>query len=161
MSLPPLLMLAEGRKPRLRRAPTIRPRELALHFAVVATLRKHCCEDWRWFHVPNGELRDTRTAAKLKAMGLRPGVPDLVLVSPYGSVRFLELKRLGESLSDAQEQFCLWYVKHSVPHCVAYSFDQAIAALDRWGCLRHIWKLSRALRTVPSAARLGAAAEPA
>jgi len=37
----------------------------------------------RWlFHCPNGEARDKRTGAQLKAMGVRRGVPDLWLPVP-------------------------------------------------------------------------------
>jgi hypothetical protein len=102
-TLPPLLALAQGRRVRLRKAPTPRPREIGLHIAVAAILRTYCLPDWTWFHVPNGEVRDKRLAAKLKAMGAKLGIPDFVLLSPYNSVRFLELKRNGESLSEAQE----------------------------------------------------------
>src|ERR1041385_8805282 len=34
------------------------------------------------FCIPNGELRDKRTAAKLERMGVRPGVSDLFLSVP-------------------------------------------------------------------------------
>ena len=105
MTAPPLIMIAQGRKPRPRKAPRTAAKEIMLHIAVAKLLRDHCLPDWVWFHVPNGELRDVRTAAKLKRMGVKPGIPDFALVSPYGSVRFLELKRLGEKLSDAQEDF--------------------------------------------------------
>lgn len=37
----------------------------------------------RWlFHVPNGERRDARTGAMLKAMGVKSGVPDVWLPIP-------------------------------------------------------------------------------
>jgi len=47
------------------------------------------------FHVPNGELRDAKTAALLKAAGVRPGVPDVFLDVPVGGWHGLriELKR--------------------------------------------------------------------
>jgi hypothetical protein len=47
------------------------------------------------FHVPNGEARDPRTAAKLKWLGVRPGVPDLLLPMPRGPYAglALEMKR--------------------------------------------------------------------
>ena len=32
-----------------------------------------------WFHVPNGERRDARTGAMLKAMGVKPGVADCLI----------------------------------------------------------------------------------
>jgi hypothetical protein len=57
-------------------------------------------------------------------------------VSPYGSIRCLELKRQGETLSDEQDVFWRWALKHSVPHAIAYSIDDALRALDHWGCLR-------------------------
>jgi hypothetical protein len=52
----------------------------------------------RWlFHCPNGEYRDKRTAVKLKAMGVLPGVADYVLpvpIAPFAGC-FMELKRSG------------------------------------------------------------------
>ena len=98
----PLLQLMAGKKTRLRKAPVVRPREIRLHLDVARVLREHCLPEWVWFHVPNGERRDVRTGARLKLMGVRPGVPDFLLISPYGSVRLLELKRPLETLSDAQ-----------------------------------------------------------
>jgi hypothetical protein len=136
MSTPPLLMIAEGRKPRPRRALVIRPKELALHIAVATVLKDRCLPDWRWTHIPAGEARDARHAAKLRAMGVVSGWPDFILVSPYGSIRCLELKRQGETLSDEQDVFWRWALKHSVPHAIAYSIDDALRALDHWGCLR-------------------------
>jgi len=131
-SLPPLLMLAEGRKPRPRRQPTIRPREIELHMTVARLLRQHARPDWQWTHVANGELRDKRTAAKLKAMGTRPGWPDFVLVSPPGQLHALELKRLGETLSDPQEAFREWCIRHGVPHVVAFTLDEVLVAFTAW-----------------------------
>lgn len=37
---PPLLAIIQGRKPRLRKAPTPRPKEVLLHMAVAALLRR-------------------------------------------------------------------------------------------------------------------------
>jgi hypothetical protein len=117
---PPLLMLAEGRKPRARRAPLIRPKEITLHMAVAKVLREHCLPTWLWTHIASGELRDIRTAAKLKAMGVRRGWPDFILVPPIGQLHSLELKRAGEDLSDDQEAFQLHCIRHGWPQCVAY-----------------------------------------
>ena len=68
-TLPPLLMLAEGRRPRLRAAPKEKPKELVLHMRVAALLRQHCHASWLWTHLANGEAKDARTCAKLKQMG--------------------------------------------------------------------------------------------
>lgn len=133
--MPPLLMLAEGRKPRPRKAPSIRPREIELHRRTAATLRKLARPDWQWLHIPNGERRDPRTAAKLKAMGVRPGAPDFLLVGPDGAARMLELKRAGETLSEAQMGFKLWAMRHGVAFVVAENFAHVMAALTAWGAI--------------------------
>jgi hypothetical protein len=135
-AIPPLLMLCEGRKPRPRKAPVFRPKESVLHFAVAKLLREHARPDWLWTHVGHGEARDIRTAAKLKRMGVQPGWPDFILAPPGGQIHCLELKRIGETLSDAQYDFRRWCISHGVAHCVADTLDQALAALDHWGCLR-------------------------
>jgi hypothetical protein len=132
---PPLLMLAEGRKPRPRKAPASRPKELVLHLDVARLLRKHARPEWIWAHVPNGEKRDPRTAAKLKAMGVKAGLSDFLLVSPAGVAHFLELKREGERLSDPQEDFKLWCTTHGVPFVVAHSIGHVLVALATWRCL--------------------------
>ena len=46
------------------------------------------------FHIPNGGSRHKIEAGKLKAMGVKPGVPDLALLVPKGPYNglFIELK---------------------------------------------------------------------
>jgi len=132
---PPLLMLAEDRKPRLRQAPLERPKEIALHMRVASLLRDHARPEWRWTHIANGEGRDPRTAQKLKQMGVRPGWPDFLLICPRGRAHFLELKRLGETLSDAQEDFALWSAARGAPHVTACSINEVLVAFDAWDCL--------------------------
>lgn len=135
-AIPPLLMLCEGRKPRPRKAPKTAEKEIVLHMAIAKILRDHCRPEWRWTHVPNGELRDVRTAAKLKRMGAQPGWPDIILVPPEGHLHALEFKRIGETLSDPQRNFQAWCIRHAIPYVVAWTLDEALAALDHWGCLR-------------------------
>jgi hypothetical protein len=135
-STPPLLMLVEGREPRLRKSSSYQAKEFALHVAVVSTLRRFARPDWQWCHIPSGELRNKRTAAKLKAMGTRPGWSDFILISPAGILHALELKRVGGVLSDRQEDFATWCGLCGVPHRVARNVGEALAAFSAWGCLR-------------------------
>ena len=135
MTLPPLLMIAEGRKPRLRRAAKTRPKELALHLAVAALLRASAHPDWQWTHIGHGEARDARTAAKLKRMGLRPGWPDFALISPAGVFHALELKRPGGKLSESQEAFRLWCVRTGTAYAVCQDMGQVLVAFETWRCL--------------------------
>ena len=124
-----------GGKPRLRRVRVPVPKEIKLHVPVAELLRDHCLPDWKWTHI-NRTARDGRQGKILKTMGVVPGWPDFILVSPHGSMRCLELKRLGEEPNDAQKQFRLWCIAHGVPHVVAWTMDQVLSALDSWGCLR-------------------------
>jgi hypothetical protein len=70
--MPPLLIIAEGRRARPRKAAADRPRELALHLSVVDVLRKLALPDWRWSHFPAGEHRDVRTAASFRPTRVQP-----------------------------------------------------------------------------------------
>lgn len=59
----------------------------------------------RLFAIPNGGKRDIRTAAMLKASGVKPGVPDICLPVPRGGLHglYIELKRRrGGSISREQ-----------------------------------------------------------
>jgi hypothetical protein len=135
MSTPPLLQLIEGRRVRPRKAPAIRQSEFQLQADIVALLRKYRRPDWRFWHTPNGEIRDPRTAAKLKAMGVLPGVPDLLLLAPDGSLRCLECKAHGGRLSDEQEDFRTFCIAREIPYVTAFKIDDALAAFREWGCL--------------------------
>lgn len=57
-----------------------------------------------FFHVPNGSqlANARRQGARLKALGVRPGVPDLVIVLPNGRTAWVELKSATGKLSDYQ-----------------------------------------------------------
>lgn len=133
---PPLLTLAAARKPRRRKAPRTAPRECKLQMDVAGVLAAHCLDSWRWTHFPAGEKRDVITGARLKRFGLKRGWPDFLLISPFGTLRCLELKRLGEDLTDDQEDFKVWCIKSGVPYAVARTIDEALRALDAWNCLR-------------------------
>ena len=57
------------------------------------------------YHIPNGGLRNKVTAARLKAEGVKPGVPDIFLPAPRGRWHglYIELKRRkGGKVSDEQ-----------------------------------------------------------
>jgi hypothetical protein len=69
------------------------------------------CTDPRWrqaFAIPNGGLRSKKTAARLKAEGVKAGVPDIFLPVSVGiwSGLFIEMKRTkGGRLTDEQREF--------------------------------------------------------
>ena len=85
-----------------RRAHGIEASENQIHEAVVGHLRMRCRRGVHWHHPATGELRDAATAAKLQRMGVRAGLPDLLLLIE-GRLHGLELKReRAERVSPAQ-----------------------------------------------------------
>ena len=62
------------------------------------------CKKTVWFAVPNGEKRDKVTAAKLKKMGVRPGVADFILLC-RGLPIAIELKTTVGRQSENQKGF--------------------------------------------------------
>jgi hypothetical protein len=136
---------------RYRKVPALSPLEYKMQIALAGLLRLLCRPGVDWWHTPNGELRDKRHAAKLKAMGVRPGVADFlftwgVLVSAVADPQvrifpqnlFLELKRRGEHLSPEQEQFRDSMMAKGSFYEVADSIDDAVAILKRHQILRNI-----------------------
>ena len=138
MTKPPLLQLAEGRRVRLRKPPRVRDKEIVLHKRVVRLLLQVESPGWKFFHCANGEKRDAITGAKLKAMGVLPGIPDLILISPRGLFHGLEIKAQGGHLSEAQKRFQIWAAANGVNYSVADDFDQALAVLAAWGAIREL-----------------------
>lgn len=107
--------------------------EREIQTAIVKALRKHCPHPW--FAVPNGGARHIRVAAKLKAEGVRPGVPDLCFVLPGGHFAGLELKSEKGRLSEHQIEFRDAALQIGAHWEVAHSFDEAYGILAAWGCL--------------------------
>ena len=79
--------------------------EQALLIARVDLLAEEV-SDLRWlFAIPNGGKRARKTAADLKAEGVRPGVPDLMLPVACGGYYglYIEMKAVGGRTSDEQK----------------------------------------------------------
>jgi hypothetical protein len=71
-------------------------------------LNRYHRQQERWYHsIPNGELRDPVTAARLKATGLKSGVADTFLPEPRGIYHglYVELKTPTGVLSANQKEF--------------------------------------------------------
>lgn len=86
------------------------------------------------FHIPNGGLRDPRTAAGLKRQGVKAGVPDLCVPVPKGKYHSLYIEmKYGRNKPTAQQVKWLTYLQHA-GFCayVCYGADDAIALLERY-----------------------------
>jgi hypothetical protein len=87
------------------------------------------------FHIPNGGSRHPAEAKKLKAMGVKPGVPDLFLPVPgrkcYGL--FIEMKRVkGGTLSENQKEWISALNLQVYIAVVCHGADEAIAVIKSY-----------------------------
>lgn len=114
-------------KPR-RKVDKLEPLEWQIQAAYVAWCRhsdtlKRYPEVARGFHIPNGEKRAITTAKRLKAMGVRPGVPDWFLPVARGGYfgLWIEFKAPGKAgrLTKAQiaEGPTLWDAGYQAVVC--------------------------------------------
>ena len=82
--------------------------ELELHYAVAKMLD---LLGWQWCHCPNGGKRNPREAAKLRGMGVKPGVPDVLVFERWegcgdeGHGVAIELKGPKGRISKLQQQW--------------------------------------------------------
>lgn len=65
-------------------------------------------------------------------MAVMPGWPDL-LIYVDGSGYCIEVKRPGEGLSPIQKTVAALLSRHSIPHAVCRSVEDARAQLRDWG----------------------------
>lgn len=90
-----------------------------------------------WWHVPNGEYRSKRTAARLKKMGVRRGVPDFHLIlPPNGRSAFLELKSSTGRMSDDQRIFQMEALGVGSLYAIAATPERVAETLFEFGALR-------------------------
>jgi hypothetical protein len=82
----------------------------------------------RLFAVPNGGMRNKVVAAKLKAGGVRAGVPDLMLLTPrhgYAGL-VIEMKReKGSTLSKEQAEWLNWLSDQNFLTVICKGFQPA------------------------------------
>lgn len=110
--------------------------EEKLHIAIVDLLRFAGIPGLVYWHTPNGGKRGKVEAAHFKMMGVRPGVPDLIIALPCGRMAFMEIKTKKGTLTDEQRVF-LEDMKRAGHHVTAVrSLDEAAADLSLWGAIR-------------------------
>jgi hypothetical protein len=91
--------------------------EIRLHTAAVRYLRT-VCPDCITLHIANGGKRSKETARLMKALGVLPGVFDLLLICPDGRHMWLEAKSDNGRLSPEQQWFQGELILRGVPYVV-------------------------------------------
>jgi len=110
-------------------------KEYQLHTQLADLLRRWVMPGWKWTHLPFGEYRDPITAGRLKRMGVSPGWPDFVFVGA-NRVFFLELKRKGFGLSEAQGEVAEHLIRNGCGYLVTDDLKDALDTLRDMGIVR-------------------------
>lgn len=84
------------------------------------------------FAIPNGGVRDAITGSRLKAEGVRPGIPDLMLAVRLGykAGLFIEMKAGKNVLSEAQTRVSLHLICQGYVFEAAWSSEEAIKIIE-------------------------------
>ena len=127
------LSLFKGKRQRGTKPPP--PLAFASHVVIADLLRRWCNPQWEFTHLPLGEKRNVVTAARLKRMGVMPGWPDFFFCGPNRSMLWLELKRKGNSLSEAQKKIAAHLRQCGFEYLVTDNVNEAIAWLKTHGVL--------------------------
>lgn len=109
--------------------------EQEIHRSVVAHLKSRAMPGVFFFHPANGGKRSAIEAKIFKGLGVRAGVPDLILF--YRAQIFgLELKAAKGRVSPAQLATMNDMEMAGARVAVACSLDEALITLEYWGVLR-------------------------
>ena len=96
--------------------------------------KKYKLPEYALFAIPNGGARHIAVATKLKAEGVRSGVPDLELrVSRNGfHALWIELKYGKNKPSEAQREFMAWQEAEGAKCVVCWDWQDAKSAIENY-----------------------------
>ena len=109
--------------------------ERDIHITICALLDVYAHPRLIWFHPANGEKRNIVTAMRLKKMGVKRGIPDLVFTLPDGRSAYMEIKTTKGRMSDHQKYYRQKCWDMNVPYVLVTNADDAMAILYEWGAL--------------------------
>ncbi|WP_448953049.1 VRR-NUC domain-containing protein [Labrys neptuniae] len=84
-------------------------------------------------HIPNGGGRSKTEAVRLKAAGVKRGVPDLLVILSNGDVGFIEVKAGKAKLRPEQDDFANMCVLRGTKWAMVNDLDQVKPLLEAWG----------------------------
>ena len=92
-------------------------------------------EELKWlFHCPNESKRSPKYGAKLKKLGMRAGVPDILLLAPKGKYIGLaiEMKYGKNKCTIEQVKWLDWLYKQGYMCKVCWSAEEAITVIKEY-----------------------------
>lgn len=105
--------------------------EQKLQIAAVNYLNASLPKDWRVVHVPNGVAAQGKKAkianSIRKAMGVRAGFTDLIILGPPNRFVVAEAKFGRGELSDDQEEWRDWFLSIGAPWFVFRTIEELVA----------------------------------
>lgn len=119
--------------------------ETKLHIAVADWLRG-ACPHVLWTH-PANQGRSPQEGAKLKKMGVRAGVPDLIFWHD-GWFGAIELKT-GSGLSEAQKIFMDSFVRNGGKYATCKTVKSVAETLISWGIKPMAYRMIEPLPPLP------------
>lgn len=90
----------------------------------VVTMLRYRRLDCVMFHSPNGGKRHIATATRMKRMGTRAGVADLIFLRGDQPSACIELKRKNGTQTEAQKEFQADCESKGIPYFIIKSDDQ-------------------------------------
>ena len=88
-----------------------------------------------FWSVPNERKSSFANMAHLKAMGLLPGVSDLIIVVD-GKIHCLEVKAPEGKQSDHQRAFALRCFDEGIPYVCIFNIGEALDVLTKWRAIK-------------------------
>lgn len=113
----------------------VRYPEQEIHRAVVSHLNWRAMPGVFFFHPPNGGYRSKVEGAIFKGLGVKRGVPDLIIFYS-GQIFGLEFKSTKGRVSPVQRQVMNDMEVAGARTSVAASIDEALVTLECWGVIR-------------------------
>lgn len=107
------------------------------HDETVAVVEYCDLKGYPVFHIPNEAKRSPATAARLKAEGMRPGVPDLCIPVARGRYHslYIEMKADGGKPTEEQAAWISRLRAEGMCAYVCYGASNAIALVDEYMAL--------------------------
>lgn len=86
------------------------------------------------YHIPNGGHRNKATAGRLKAAGVKRGVPDICLPVPKGNYAglYIELKAGKNKTTSDQDYWLEALSKYGYYTTVCYGFEEAVNTITKY-----------------------------
>ena len=86
------------------------------------------------YHIPNGGHRNKATAGRLKAAGVKRGVPDICLPVPKGNYAglYIELKAGKNKTTSDQDYWLEALSKYGYYTTVCYGFEEAVKTITKY-----------------------------